>query len=443
MATLSRPHNTAGPWGPWQRTGLVDKKVKHVIRVTDDTNRRAVLKLPRNTNEVTLARFREEARRMNALTQAGETGVLPVLEMDNAAEPGWFVMPPARMLTDVLRDQAVEVTPSSHAVDTPNLHNVVRAIQEIASTLARLAELGIAHRDIKPPNLFWLDGRPQVGDFGIAAWPKRPELTMTGENVGPMYFIAPEMRSRRKASRDFPADVWSLAKTLFVLARGLRYPPEGTHYVEGPEFSLWHEGGNAGIRLEHILQAATSYLPYDRLTMGEFRDELRAWLTQHPERSIRSETYRHGFEVFGTLFERSRRHSDALRRLLPGAARQLAQVLHGDADQWEAPEGDRSRRDGVELLGEEQYGFPDNSPDGLEPDDTWFLNTTPDASGRRVVVAGLLLGSDIILLAEVQQLRNGTAVLEQGWRRDGRILLPSSTAARDEVTALATAWLTR
>ncbi|MFD4635014.1 protein kinase [Streptomyces sp. NPDC058284] len=399
----------------------------------DGTNRQAVLKLPRKTDAVTLARFREEARRMHDLTKARETGVLPVLDMDSSPDPEWFVMPTAQMLSDALHDRTAQ--------GVPGLHTVVSVIAEISDTLARLADLGIAHRDIKPPNLFWMDGRPLVGDFGIAAWPKRPELTLTGENVGPIYFIAPEMRSRRKPSRDFPADVWSLAKTLFVLARGLRYPPEGTHYVQGPEFDLWKSGGNAGLQLAQVLEAATAYRPHERLTMAEFRDELRAWLAQHPEATVRPKTYRHGFAVMETVFEQDRRNSEALRRLLPEAARQLAQIMTGDSALWEEPEEGRRRPEGVHLLGDAEYGFPDNSPDGFEPDDVWVLSTVPDAAGRRILIGGVLLGYDIIVLGEVQQVRNGTAVLEKCWRRDGRILLPSSLAARNEVAALAADWI--
>jgi serine/threonine protein kinase len=36
-----------------------------------------------------------------------------------------------------------------------------------------MAGHGIAHRDLKPPNLFWLDGEAVLGDLGIATWPQR------------------------------------------------------------------------------------------------------------------------------------------------------------------------------------------------------------------------------------------------------------------------------
>jgi len=56
---------------------------------------------------------------------------------------------------------------------SPDLSEVVEAVAHLASTLIILAGQGIAHRDLKPPNLFWLDGEAVLGDLGIATWPQR------------------------------------------------------------------------------------------------------------------------------------------------------------------------------------------------------------------------------------------------------------------------------
>ena len=47
---------------------------------------------------------------------------------------------------------------------------MVGHIAFLTDVLARLAEQGTYHRDIKPGNLFWCDGDPILADFGIAAW---------------------------------------------------------------------------------------------------------------------------------------------------------------------------------------------------------------------------------------------------------------------------------
>ncbi len=66
-------------------------------------------------------------------------------------------------------------------------------------------------------------------------------LTRAGEKLRPANFIAPKMRSADSCDRGERADVYSLAKTLFVLAHPRRrpYPPDGTHRVDAKEFSLW------------------------------------------------------------------------------------------------------------------------------------------------------------------------------------------------------------
>lgn len=68
------------------------------------------------------------------------------------------------------------------------------------------------------------------------------------------------MRSSRPDDRGKKADVYSLAKTLFVLALPGRgpYPPDGTHRADGEEFSLWEtDGGESLPPLRHVLEAAT------------------------------------------------------------------------------------------------------------------------------------------------------------------------------------------
>ena len=73
-----------------------------------------------------------------------------------------------------LRAHAVQAPPRCERFGpSPDLSEVVEAVAHLASTLIILAGQGIAHRDLKPPNLFWLDGEAVLGDLGIATWPQR------------------------------------------------------------------------------------------------------------------------------------------------------------------------------------------------------------------------------------------------------------------------------
>ena len=76
-------------------------------------------------------------------------------------------------------------TPIAKALEGRPLADVVTAVAAIAETLTRLQrDFGIAHRDIKPGNLYELGGAWLIGDFGLIAVPDA-KPTVDGRQVGP------------------------------------------------------------------------------------------------------------------------------------------------------------------------------------------------------------------------------------------------------------------
>jgi hypothetical protein len=89
------PQNQANTYGSWTDCGPLGDQV-HIRSVVDATGRYAVLKKPRRKSPVWLARFENEACGMAVLTADGQTGVLPILDVDPSDPPRWFVMPRPR-----------------------------------------------------------------------------------------------------------------------------------------------------------------------------------------------------------------------------------------------------------------------------------------------------------------------------------------------------------
>lgn len=216
-------------------------------------------------------RFKAEVTSLQRL--AGERGILPVIEHNlperpAASDPPWFAMPIATEIGQALGAGA-------------SLTDVVAAVRSIAETLASLHERGFVHRDIKPGNLYFFDGGWCVGDFGLVNFPGREPLTAPGEKVGPQHFLAPEMLSANVGEEDHrPADVYSLMKTLYVLATGQRWPTPGPHRVDEPGTTISaYVSGPGATQLDVLLERGTKMDPRKRLTMAEVVSELDAWLS--------------------------------------------------------------------------------------------------------------------------------------------------------------------
>jgi len=196
-------------------------------------------------------------------------GVLPIFDSDISEKEGraWIAMGLAQPIRD--------------ALGAGLLRQVIEAVRDIAHTLQIMHAREISHRDIKPENLFRFDERWCVGDLGLAHFEGKLSETQSGERLGPLLFIAPEMLNQAIDSDGAPADVFSLAKTMWVLATGLQFPLPGPYERDRSPYRLAsyvQEARTAS--LDSLIATATSLDPSARPSMAHFRAELDAWLTQ-------------------------------------------------------------------------------------------------------------------------------------------------------------------
>jgi serine/threonine protein kinase len=78
----------------------------------------------------------------------------------------------------------------------------------LAEALEYLHDLGLAHRDVKPSNIIFVNGKAQLADIGLVA--ARGQRTF----VGTEGFVPPEGPGSAQA------DVYSLGKVLYEIATG-------------------------------------------------------------------------------------------------------------------------------------------------------------------------------------------------------------------------------
>ena len=226
-------------------------------------------------------RFRDEARMHERLAER-HSGVLPFLGCSLPVSPTRDA--PAWLATRVAEK-------ARDALDGSPLREAVEAVASVAETLAALHEEGFSHRDVKPDNLFRFEGRWVVGDFGLVDYPDTESLTETGERLGPFHYLAPEMQEEANRSDGRKADVFSLGKTLWVLATEQHVPPPGELRADNDQVNIRaYRGDPRSYQLDLLVERATKLDPAARLTMAGFAAELRAWLATPKERTERDLT---------------------------------------------------------------------------------------------------------------------------------------------------------
>ena len=105
---------------------------------------------------------------------------------------------------------------------TLSVAEVLSVLRGAAEALAVVHAAGVVHRDVKPANLFLVDGaieRVTVIDFGISRASRAGGPTPTGDFVGTPGYVAPELLERDRHA-DARCDVFGLACTAWACLAG-------------------------------------------------------------------------------------------------------------------------------------------------------------------------------------------------------------------------------
>ena len=168
------------------------------------------LKVLRGDDPIDAARFADEAR---ILAELRQPGIVEYVDHGRTVDGSLY------LVMEWLDGEDL----SSYLKHTrPTIDEAVRIARRAADALIIPHERGLVHRDIKPGNLFLVDGKPdriRLLDFGVALLQGTGMLeTPAGTTVGTPAYMAPE-QARAKAV-DVRADIFSLGCVLFrCLAR--------------------------------------------------------------------------------------------------------------------------------------------------------------------------------------------------------------------------------
>jgi hypothetical protein len=226
--------------------------------------------LDRRPTAVPYQRFRREIETHKKI--GSRPDVVPMLDWHLPDAPSrrdraWMAMPIAQPVREALSGETLE--------------EVVAAVAAFSRTLSDIAaKHQIAHRDVKPGNLYRLQGQWAVGDLGLVDVPGADALTEPDRIVGPANFVAYEMMVSADTADPFLADVYSLAKTLWVLATDQLWPPPGHQPARVEALAIHAFRAHPRTEALDLIIDRSTQGPEVRPSMSALAAELEAWLAE-------------------------------------------------------------------------------------------------------------------------------------------------------------------
>lgn len=242
------------------------------------SNEKVAVKVLRNCSAEKKSRFSEEIR---ILSEWGDRikGLMPIYDYNEGSDGFWYEMPITEAAESILCK--TEADDNDEVPVRTRVKKSVEIVRACAMTLMELHKRGISHRDIKPDNIHCLNGEIVLGDFGLVDIPESQELTQSDKALGAVFTMAPEMRRNPKIADGRKADVYSLAKTLWMFIKNDRYGFDGLYDWSDEKIGLHLLASPTQklhlAELELLIHESTDNDPERRPTIDQFVKMLDLW----------------------------------------------------------------------------------------------------------------------------------------------------------------------
>ena len=268
--SISARSTIDGRWKLVRRIGTGGNGEVWQCRDVNDGQEYAIKFLKRAYKEP-YSRFYDEERFMEDFGDV--PGIMPIIakyippvenRYADKTKPFYYVMPLAKAI--------------HHDIYAEPVENKIRIIRALLEMLVNLHEQGIAHRDIKPANILLYNGQYVLSDFGLVYFQGKSSKTPPNTALGAKWTRSPQMERDAIAADKFKADVYSMAKTIWMIFTGDFTSFEGQYDPSSPFLSLRkYVEGKYLTPLENLLARCTDHEEGRRPTARELLDAFNDW----------------------------------------------------------------------------------------------------------------------------------------------------------------------
>lgn len=207
-------------------------------------------------------------------------GMMPIIDRNIPSRwgnydyktPIYYVMPLA---------QSVE-----RVIEASSTDEKIQMVQDLLNMLVELHKQGIAHRDIKPANILFYNDHYVFSDFGLVYFFRKPRVTPKRTKLGARWTMSPQMERDASTADAFKGDVYSMAKTIWMIFTGDILGFEG-QYVRNSSISLTNYIYDKYLTpLEELLVRCTDHTEHLRPSALEMLEGFNNWLSCNREWDI-------------------------------------------------------------------------------------------------------------------------------------------------------------